>query len=241
MTKRKGIVSKVVLVLVVLTLISGCFVGTTLARYASQGSGSATTGIALWSITMEGTGTSANTPVEFGDLSPSIDEFVSGNRTHSIYTAPQRIATITNESEVSADVTIKVSDIEISYVDGGTFESLTDGRPSTISSESYITDNVLQVSFYYGTGSEWSDDYKNQVISAGRPYEGTLASRTGTISVFANVTWVTQDTNQNSSVGNTAAADAIDTWIGQNVKSLSCTLSYTAVQASEAPADGAGA
>lgn len=34
MTKRKGIVSKVVLVLVVLTLISGCFVGTTLARYA---------------------------------------------------------------------------------------------------------------------------------------------------------------------------------------------------------------
>ncbi len=239
MTKRKGIVSKVVLVLVVLTLISGCFVGTTLARYASQGSGSATTGIALWSITMKGDGTSADTPVKFGDLSPSMDDFKSGNRTHSIYTAPKLIATITNNSEVSAAVTIKVSDIEISYVGGGTFESLTDGRPSTISSESYITDNVLKVSFYYGTGSEWSEGY--QVINAGGSYETTLASRTGTISVFANVTWVTQDINQSSSVGNTAAADAIDTWIGQNVESLSCTLSYTAVQASEAPADGASA
>lgn len=240
MTKRKGIVSKVVLVLVVLTLISGCFVGTTLARYASQGSGSATTGIALWSITMDGTGTSADTPVNFGDLSPSMDDFTSGDRTHSIYTEPKLIATITNKSEVSAAVTIKVGDIEISYVGGGTFATLTTGRPEAIKSESYITDNVLKVSFYYGEGASWIDDYKDQVINAGSPYEGTLASRTGTISVFANVTWVTQDINQSSSVGNTAAADAIDTWIGQNVESLSCTLSYTAVQASEVPA-GAGA
>lgn len=237
MTKRKGIVSKVVLVLVVLTLISGCFVGTTLARYASQGSGSATTGIALWDITMKGDGTSAETPVEFGDLSPSMDDFTSGNRTHSIYTEPELIATITNKSEVSAAVTIEVGDIEISYVGGGTFGTLTTGRPEAIKSESYITDNVLKVSFYYGTGSEWSEGYASNVIDTGSSYEDTLASSTGTISVFANVTWVTQDTNQNSSVGNTAAADAIDTWIGQNVESLSCTLSYTAVQASEKPAD----
>lgn len=241
MTKRKGIVSKVVLVLVVLTLISGCFVGTTLARYASQGSGSATTGIALWSITMKGDGTSADTPVKFGDLSPSMDEFTSGDRTHSIYTAPKLIATITNKSEVSAAVTIEVGDIEISYVGGGTFDTHTTGRPEAIESESYITENVLKVSFYYGEGASWSDDYKTQVINAGGSYKTTLASSTGTISVFANVTWVTQDTDQSSSVGNTAAADAIDTWIGQNVESLSCTLSYTAVQASEAPADGASA
>lgn len=239
MTKRKGIVSKVVLVLVVLTLISGCFVGTTLARYASQGSGSATTGIALWSITMDGNGTSAETPVEFGDLSPSMDDFTSGNRTHSIYTAPKLIATITNNSEVSADVTIKVGDIKISYVGGGTFATHTTERPEAIESESYITENVLKVSFYYGTGSEWSEGY--QVINAGDSHKTTLDSGTGTISVFANVTWETQDINQSSSVGNTAAADAIDTWIGQNVESLSCTLSYTAVQASEAPADGASA
>ena len=226
--------------LVVLTLISGCFVGTTLARYASQGSGSATTGIALWSITMDGDGTSADTPVNFRDLSPSMDEFTSGDRTHSIYTAPKLIATITNKSEVSAAVTIEVGDIKISYVGGGTFDTHTTGRPDAIEIESYITENVLKVSFYYGEGASWIDTYKDQVISAGRPYEGTLASSTGTISVFANVTWVTQDTDQSSSVGNTAAADAIDTWIGQNVESLSCTLSYKAVQASELP-DDAGA
>ena len=237
MTKRKGIVSKVVLVLVVLTLISGCFVGTTLARYASQGSGSATTGIALWDITMKGDGTSADTLVKFGDLSPSMDDFTSGNRTHSIYTEPELIATITNKSEVSAAVTIEVGDIKISYVGGGTFDTHATGCPEAIESDSYITANVLQVSFYFGTGSEWSEDYDSNVIDTSNPYEGTLASRTGTISVFANVTWVTQDIDQSSSVGNTAAADAIDTWIGQNVESLSCTLSYTAVQASEEPAD----
>lgn len=185
---------------------------------------------------MEGDDTN-NTHVEFGDLSPSMDDFTSGDRTHSIYTAPKRIATITNNSEVSAAVTIEVGDIEISYVGDVTFDTFTTGRPEAIESESYITENVLKVSFYYGEGASWSDDYKKQVINAGDSHKTTLASSAGTISVFANVTWVTQDTNQNSSVGNTAAADAIDTWIGQNVESLSCTLSYTAVQASEEPAD----
>lgn len=109
MTKRKGIVSKVVLVLVVLTLISGCFVGTTLARYASQGSGSATTSVANWrvSITGDAVSVSDSASMAFSDLSPSDEEWSNGvTRKHS--TDKKLVATIVNAGEVDATVTVRV-------------------------------------------------------------------------------------------------------------------------------------
>lgn len=56
MTNKKSIVSKLLLGLVLLTLISCCFLGSTFARYTSGGSGSASTGIANWSIDITGGG-----------------------------------------------------------------------------------------------------------------------------------------------------------------------------------------
>lgn len=95
MTKRKGIVSKVVLVLVVLTLISGCFVGTTLARYASQGSGSATTSVANWRVSITGDAVSDSASMAFSDLSPSDEAWSTGaTRKHS--TGKKLVATIVN-------------------------------------------------------------------------------------------------------------------------------------------------
>ena len=114
MTKRKGIVSKVVLVLVVLTLISGCFVGTTLARYASQGSGSATTGIALWDIDFTYGGNAGAAAVTVADkLSPDINNSFSAESNRRVQTTGKKlVATIANNSDVNATITVTAGDLQ---------------------------------------------------------------------------------------------------------------------------------
>ena len=59
-------------------------------------------------------------------------------------------------------------------------------------------------------------------------YNGTLkVDGNAAVSICFRVVWVSQD--------GTNYADELDTWIGQNVETISATLSYTAVQASELP------
>lgn len=101
MTKRKSLASKLFLLVVLLTLISCCFLGSTFARYTSGGSGTATLTVAKWEI--DGPAESAIN-VNFDKLSPSKDEYVSTARTHS--TEKVLAATIVNKSDVSALVTL---------------------------------------------------------------------------------------------------------------------------------------
>ena len=54
MTQRKSIGAKLFIALIALTLISCCFLGSTFARYTSGGKGSASTGVAKWSIDVTG-------------------------------------------------------------------------------------------------------------------------------------------------------------------------------------------
>ena len=234
MTKRKGIVSKVVLVLVVLTLISGCFVGTTLARYASQGSGSATTGIALWDIDFTYGGNAGAAAVTVADkLSPDITKDFSAESNQRVQaTGKKLVATIENNSDVDATITVTAGDLQ--YKDSGgsdvTFNasgSIATGALDADASKAQA-DAVFDLKLYqddtqaYSNGAEITKAFE-------------LASE-DTVYIFAEVTWTSQDQGSNESV-----ADAIDTWLGENVASIVSDLSYTAVQASEAPADGAGA
>lgn len=234
MTKRKGIVSKVVLVLVVLTLISGCFVGTTLARYASQGSGSATTGIALWDIDFTYGGNAGAAAVTVADkLSPDITKDFSAVSNQRVqYTGKKLVATIANNSEVDATITVTAGDLQykksggsaVTFNDSG---SITAGALDVAASKDQA-DAVFTLKLYqddsqaYSDGAEITDAFG-------------LASK-GTVYIFAEVTWTSQDQDSTEIV-----ADAIDTWLGENVASIVSDLSYKAVQASEVPADAAGA
>ena len=85
MTKRKSIVSKILLAIVALTLISCCFLGSTFARYVSGGKGAASVSVADWAIDfgVEGTEVSDVTTVSFGDLSPAKEAYTDTERTHS--------------------------------------------------------------------------------------------------------------------------------------------------------------
>lgn len=234
MTKRKGIVSKVVLVLVVLTLISGCFVGTTLARYASQGSGSATTSVANWRVSITGDAVSSDSAsMAFSDLSPSDEAWSSGaTRKHS--TGKKLVATIVNAGEVDATVTVSVDTTVDNVKVYGLTDSSNDASTSEVSfvDSSYDKATVLSlfsVALYYGT----SDGAANATNSITSGTALTTLAPSNTYYIYAEVTWTTADSGEDDGT----AGDALDTWVGNNVGSIVYNLSYTAVQASEVPAD----
>lgn len=237
MTKRKGIVSKVVLVLVVLTLISGCFVGTTLARYASQGSGSATTGIALWDIDFTYGDNDGAAAVTVADkLSPDITNGFSAESNQRVQaTGKKLVATIVNNSDVDATITVTAGALQ--YKNSGdsdvTFNasgSITAGALDVDASKAQA-DAVFDLKLYQDDSDEYVDGAEIKAEKA----EFELASK-DTVYIFAEVTWTSQDQGSTEIV-----ADAIDTWLGENVASIVSDLSYKAVQASEVPADAAGA
>lgn len=226
MTKKKNIASKLVLVLFVLTLISCCLLGSTFARYVSGGTGSASIGIAKWDVS----GLSDSMDISVTKISPDDAEKGTHNaenpRTH-MATPAAAIATITNNSDVSAKVTVTLSGLSFkkgeNAVTFGTTGWATDSKPS----QKEMMDTV-QLQFAT-VQTPRDEDWKALTYDAGgsyKVYDGTLATGgSAAVSIWFRVVWVSQD--------GTSYADELDTWIGQNVESISATLSFSAVQASE--------
>ena len=96
---KKRILTRVLIVIAALTLLSCCFLGSTFARYVTSAGGSGTVGVAKWdvSVTAEASGR-----YTFSDLSPDKDGENSGS--HS--TGWVKVASLRNQGEVDADVTI---------------------------------------------------------------------------------------------------------------------------------------
>ena len=146
---------------------------------------------------------------------------IGNQRVHK--TAKQLVATITNNSEVNATVTINVADLiadDIVYLGSVTENNLLDE-----------VNSVLEIKLYYSTTSldpanasaEWTEETSVNL--------GVKDNKS--VYIFAEVVWTTDDTN--SKVDNGALADELDTIIAENVSSVSWTISYTAVQGSELP------
>ena len=248
MEKKKRIVSKLIFALVIAVIVSMCFVGTTLARYASGSNGSASTQIALWDINFSGKSyADEEYTVEFDNLSPSMDAYSAGVvRTHS---TAIKVLTIENAGEVDASVYFTFGGEDTETLGYNTSEPTWD---TTGWSDSSTTDvpgkqNVLDlfdISFYYttndmgaeapGTGAEdilVSHPGNYTKIQSGEDHAITLeAEGDSTINVYVFVTWTSADATLK---GN---ADKLDTWVGENIASVSYTFSVTAVQGSEAPA-----
>lgn len=229
MEKKKRIISKLIFVLVLAAVVSMCFVGTTLARYVSSDSGTATTSVAKWDVDfgVQGSGT-----IEFGDLSPDSKEYSSvdsaeNNRFHS--TGKKHVATIANTGDVNANVTIAVGET-ITYT--GTGSAFAGGSAWT--SETVVTnesvpvkanvDKLFTIDLYYGTTNS-AESATTEVTSAAIPVVAT----TGEIYVYAEVTWTSDDYDLETN------ADKLDTWVGENIETVSFALTFDAVQASELP------
>lgn len=229
MTQRKSIGAKLFIALIALTLISCCFLGSTFARYTSGGSGSASTGVAEWNI--NGPGADGITVTFDEGLSPSMSSFEnSGKADVSNSTAPKLIATITNEGDVAASITISVGNLVLTYQNSGSFASIQD-KPSSVKTEEQVK-GLFDIALYYGSGDSWTEDYLSNGISSGVAIDDTLGVRES-ISIYAVVTWTTKYSDtENAGVD----MDELDTFAGENVATVSWDVSYTAVQASEIPA-----
>lgn len=239
MTKKKGIASKLFIGLTGLTLLSCCFLGTTFARYTSGGSGTAEVGVALWDVDFSGTGGTDSTgwETEMGDLSPAQDGWTEGgSRTHS--TEKKLIGVVTNNSDVDANVTITLNSETPVFHNAEGIQMNEDVFGTGIASNGVdagasMTEvqNLFSITVYYST--------TNSAEAATKEFEDAqrLSAKTGdstnSLYVFAVVTWTSSDNIQNDDDG--TLADAIDTWVGKNVASLSYSFTLTAVQASELP------
>lgn len=225
MTQKKNIASKLVLVLFVLTLLSCCLLGSTFARYVSGGNGSASVGIAKWDVNVN---TSVESDIQFDKLSPSMAAAASGaNRTNS--TGLVKVAEITNSGEVDAEVTISVGEIDFAGVTfGNGYVWQNDKVAGNGPSETQVK-ALFSIKLYYTTDNTAARD---NGITSGTAITEKLAKDKGIFYIWAEVTWTSTD-SQN---GGTTFGDAIDTWVGENVKTISYSFAYTAVQASELPA-----
>lgn len=230
---KKRILTRVLVVLAALTLLSCCFLGSTFARYVTNASGSGTVGVAKWSVSFEGVGTSA---ISFGKLSPSKDVWNGTTARQNTIDIKDNAAalTITNNSEVDADVTVKIAAPTFNYHNGkGTI-----GETGAPSMEQAL--KVIAFQYALDTGStaygslEW-----NSVAVTGSSVKVTLNASGGTTTtakLYLRVVWTSLDTEKLYGTGASAAnADNLDTWFGQNVDTVTANLTYSAVQASELP------
>lgn len=261
MKEQKKSTSKVIvrsaLILLLLTLISGCFLGSTFARYVSKGEGDLSGEVAKWSITetsTDGTGTAA---VDLGDFSPNMNKYNNAVRTRSL--SDVGLFKITNEGDVDAflyltiagasvtpasDDTITTTVTAYGYDDGGTNASTT----------AYVFDQD-PTDTYEPSSSEFAQVF---AITATVTYSGSttqdqtyyILKPNDSIKVSVNVTWTSDLSGDNENdktvpedmfpeAAGVVYGDLRDTWIGENIAAVGFSYSWYALQGSELPASGA--
>ena len=176
-TEKKRILSKVLIVLVALTLLSCCFMGSTFAKYVTNGSGSASMTIADWDVAIE---KEQQGNVTITDLSPDVD-----GASHS--TRWIKVAAISNSGDVSADVTVSVSKLTVG---SAVFE---EGAEEDERWNQYVSDTKLQAVFTVAFAS----DANGTAITNNK---FTLA-HSGSQDIYMQVTWKTQNDAQDTFFG----------------------------------------
>lgn len=164
----------------------------------------------------------------------------TGTTTRSHATERVLLGTITNNGEVDATLTLTFSDIEVtlgsaSYGDGLSYaKGAVSGTPQVTDVEGLFTLNIYTQ----------ETDGEALTLTDGdgvKTYTTTLeVSGTKAISLYVEVVWTSADksyyeSNSSNHAAAEALADALDTWVGENVTKISWDVSYTAVQASESP------
>lgn len=223
MTKKRGIFSKLFFSVVLLTLISCCFLGSTFARYTSGGSGTATLEVAKWDVK----NTKGSLDVTFDQLSPSMDAYDATPRTNT--TGKKTVATITNSGDVNALVTFAFGATEVAFADGWSWgkEEDTDDPYTTAVASLEAFEKIVTVHWYY---NDTEDNAEGATEWDGTATAGFDLAPGETVYIYTEVIWTSDDETVTGE-----AADKRDTWIGQYVESVTYPISYTAVQNTELP------
>lgn len=233
MKQKSRIVSKLFAALVILTLISCCFLGSTFARYTSTGTGTASVAVAKWDvdITNNADATSWATELKFAKLSPSMSGDTSDDQYNS--TGKVLVAEVKNNSEVDADVTLSLNKWNLTTQNGG--ENPADGEtPTSTCPTDDMVYGVFQVNIYINEESTAklsvaANATENNSVTVN--LDAVSGSVVDSVKIYAEVVWLTKYQTGNYTAPWTA--DSLDTWIGENIASLGFTINCTAVQNSE--------
>ena len=237
--EKKRIVSKLFAALVVLTLISCCFLGSTFARYTSTGEGTASVQVAKWDIDITGGAAEGSTDIAFDKLSPNVNSAGDMSENHTNTTARKQIVSIINKGDVDATVTINLGDIALKDINNAWYSQATSSDTAPSAAEAAA---VFSITFYtQATGGSSIDFDEDGNYTTTLYATGSTEGNSG-ITLYAEVTWTTYyDNTTGSAISNTwkgVNADKLDTWIGEHIASVHWTLSYTAVQGSQLPKAG---
>lgn len=228
---KKRILTRVLVVLAALTLLSCCFLGSTFARYVTNADGSAQVNVAKWDLIMTANGSTE--VVVGGDgakLSPDAADWADG--TDRIHKHAGALAmTITNKGEVAADVDVTFSvkgyqDTNGSWFTGWSTSGIqnNEGVPSETEATTTLKIQVAvttSLTLPAAGADEWKD-YGTVSVK-------NVAAKGGVVYVYIRAVWDTDD-----DLGE-ATSDKIDTWLGENISAVVADISYSAVQASELP------
>lgn len=218
MTKRKSVVSKLLLLVALMTLVSCCFLGSTFARYISTGTGTATIPVAKWAINVGDTGSGA---AQFNKLSPLAGEYKGTPRTNP--SGKILVASMSNGGDVDALVKFTVGDVNVASDAAYGNGVATDRIPT----EAEVKE-VFSVKFYYALSN--SATAATNEIPAGGVTLNAAGGEMTKIFIFAEATW-TSDTG----TINGENADLRDTYIGKHVTNVVYSYTWEAVQDTERP------
>ena len=242
MTKKKNLIARICGLLIVLTLISCCFLGTTFARYTSGVDGTASVQVAKWDIDFNGGAASATNTleVEFGKLSPAMDDWQGNDnaRTHVIDQSNAAMS-IENKGDVKAEVTISIVGDITFYNNAETPSEVTGwGEAFAVDENGYMTTapseteavNTIHLQYAVTTESTQPAEKANDWKDVSTSTTVTLAEKGGVAYIWVRAIWTSNDG------WGAQKSDAMDTWLGENIGSVGAQLSIVAVQASELPA-----
>lgn len=224
MTKRKSVVSKLLLLVALMTIVSCCFLGSTFARYISTGTGTATIPVAKWSIKVGDTGSGA---ARFAKLSPSMDPY-DGSTVRTNTSGKIFVASMSNGGEVDALVKFTVGE-EVEVACNAAFGKgvATNGIPT----EAEVKE-VFSVKFYYAL-TKSAAAATNEITDEGVTLNAAGGDRT-TIYIYAEATW-TSDTTSDTGTINGENADLRDTYIGKYVTNVVFSYTWEAAQNTKLP------
>ena len=266
MKEQKKSTSKVVvrsaLILLLLTLISGCFLGSTFARYVSKGEGDLSAGVAEWKIT-ETTEWEDAATVALTKFSPNMAAHAD-NQTRTRSLNDVTLFTIKNDGDVDANLYLSFNGTAVAPATDSNIAMTLTAYGYTSGGDTVDTNNKITFEATYSTPAA-SDTYKPTsdefkaiftitvtVTTTGNVEEKEtyyLLGDNGTVTVTADITWTTdldgdssktiQEGDEFPDGANVVYADLRDTWIGENVAAVGFNYSWYALQGSELPASGA--
>ena len=224
MKQKSRIVSKLFAALVILTLISCCFLGSTFARYTSTGTGKASVAVAKWDVDITNDTNNQNwsTDVKFAKLSPSMADSDSVAQSNS--TGKVLVASAVNKSDVFADLTLTITGWKLAFNDQTVYPGATADCPTYD-----MVYGVFTVNIYNGDTLVCTVAANKNGVTEIKNWGG---GDQGRVNLYAEVVWTT---NYAGTFAEGWDADKLDTWIGENIASLGFTINCTAVQASELP------